>query len=128
MLHSCFFPSSVYWSMNRIICANCYKPFQRLPKRFAMANGLFNKKRDLIIRDERQRLWNLRLAPYGSSVHVLGGWFRFCTANSLQEGDYMMFEVVSNGEKPIWKFHCKFSHLSNLIFLSTNLFTLIYTP
>uniref|UniRef100_A0A0V0GWH2 Putative B3 domain-containing protein REM14-like n=1 Tax=Solanum chacoense TaxID=4108 RepID=A0A0V0GWH2_SOLCH len=72
-----------------------------------MENGLFNKKCGLIIRDERQKLWNLRLVTYDSSVRVFGGWSDFCAVNNLKEGDYMMFEVVVNGEKPIWKFHDK---------------------
>ncbi|WMV40362.1 hypothetical protein MTR67_033747 [Solanum verrucosum] len=83
------------------------KGFLRLPKQFAMENGLFNKKCGLIIRDERQRSWNLRLVTYDSSVRVFGGWSDFCAVNNLKEGDYMMFEVVANGEKPIWKFHSK---------------------
>ncbi|MCD7446390.1 hypothetical protein HAX54_005998 [Datura stramonium] len=81
--------------------------YLRLPKQFAMANGLINKKCGLIIRDERQRSWNLILGTHNSIVHILGGWGDFCIANNLKEGDYMMFEVVANGEKPIWKFHEK---------------------
>ncbi|KAJ8538801.1 hypothetical protein K7X08_030097 [Anisodus acutangulus] len=83
------------------------KGYLRLPKQFAMANGLINKKCGLIIRDQRQRSWNFRLATYNSIVHILGGWSEFRVANDLKEGDYMMFEVVANGEKPIWKFHEK---------------------
>ena len=74
-----------------------------------MANGLINKKCGLIIRDERERSWNLRLYTHNYIVHILGGWSEFCVANDLKEGDYMMFAVIANGEKPIWKFHCKFS-------------------
>ncbi|XP_060179537.1 B3 domain-containing protein REM10-like isoform X2 [Lycium barbarum] len=79
------------------------KGYLRLPKKFATANGLINKK-SVIIRDGRQRSWNLRLATHNSIVHV-GGVGEFCIANDLKEGDYMSFEVVANGEKPIWKFH-----------------------
>ncbi|KAJ8561123.1 hypothetical protein K7X08_027313 [Anisodus acutangulus] len=81
------------------------KGYLRLPKKFAMENGLVNKNCGLIIRDERQRSWNLRLVTHNSIVHVVGGWGEFHVANDLKEGDYMMFEVVANGEKPIWKFH-----------------------
>ncbi|KAK6781588.1 hypothetical protein RDI58_019384 [Solanum bulbocastanum] len=83
------------------------KGYLRLPKQFAMANGLINKKCGLIIRDERERSWNLRLYTHNSIVHILGGWSEFCIANDLKEGDSMMFEVVVNGEKPVWKFHDK---------------------
>ncbi|KAJ8538802.1 hypothetical protein K7X08_030098 [Anisodus acutangulus] len=81
------------------------KCYLRLPKKFAMANGLINKRCGVIIRDQRQRSWNLRLVTHNSIVHVVGGWREFRVANDLKEGDYMMFEVVANGEKPIWKFH-----------------------
>ncbi|KAF3672546.1 putative xyloglucan glycosyltransferase 5-like [Capsicum annuum] len=81
--------------------------YLRLPRQFAVANGLINKKCDLIIRDERQRTWNLRLATHNTIVHILGGWKEFCIANGIKEGHYMMFEVVANGEKPVWKFHDK---------------------
>ncbi|XP_016549309.2 putative B3 domain-containing protein REM15 isoform X4 [Capsicum annuum] len=83
------------------------KGYLRLPRQFAVANGLINKKCDLIIRDERQRTWNLRLATHNTIVHILGGWKEFCIANGIKEGHYMMFEVVANGEKPVWKFHDK---------------------
>ncbi|KAM3270577.1 B3 domain-containing protein REM10-like [Capsicum chacoense] len=78
--------------------------YLRLPRQFARANGLMNKKLGVIIRDERQRSWNLRLATYGLNVHIYNGWDDFCVVNNIKEGDYMTFEVVANGEKPIWKF------------------------
>ncbi|KAM3362854.1 hypothetical protein P3S68_017708 [Capsicum galapagoense] len=108
--------------MKCIICAHCYKQFQRLPSQFARANGLMNKKLGVIIRDERQRSWNLRLATYGLNVHVYNGWDDFCVVNNLKEGDYMTFEVVSDGGKPIWKFRSKCSHLINLCISVNNLF------
>ncbi|KAK4374085.1 hypothetical protein RND71_004762 [Anisodus tanguticus] len=70
-----------------------------------MAKGLINKKCGVIIGDERQRPWNLRLATHDCQVHVVGGWGKFRVANDLKEGDHLMFEVVANGEKSIWKFH-----------------------
>lgn len=97
-------------SMKRIIfiCAHCYKPFQRIPIQFARENGLINKKCGVVIKDERQRSWNLRLATWGSRVHILGGWSKLRIANDLKEGDHMMFEVIANGKKPIWRFRSKF--------------------
>ncbi|XP_055821817.1 B3 domain-containing protein REM17-like [Solanum dulcamara] len=81
--------------------------FLRIPKKFAHTNGLINKKRDLIVRDERQRSWDLRLCYFGTSVCIKGGWHEFRDTNCLKEGDRVMFEVVTNGEKPIWQFHGK---------------------
>lgn len=78
--------------------------YLRIPSKFAKANGL-NKKCGLIIRDERQRSWNLKLYTSRSLVCVGGSWGKFCAANNIKAGDRLMFEVVTNGKKPIWKFH-----------------------
>ncbi|KAM3379415.1 B3 domain-containing protein REM7 [Capsicum galapagoense] len=75
-----------------------------LPQQFAYANGLTNKKCSLIIRDERQRLWNLKLSSCKSRTYITGGWHKFSADNCLKKGDRIMFEVVTNGETPIWKF------------------------
>lgn len=80
-----------------------------LPKQFTLRNGLMSKKCDLIIRDEWQRSWNLILRPFGTSVCIRGGWDRFRDTYCLKEGDRIMFEVVTDGEKPVWKFHGKTS-------------------
>ncbi|KAM3363694.1 hypothetical protein P3S68_018548 [Capsicum galapagoense] len=76
-----------------------------LPKRFARENGLINKKCDLVIRDERERSWNLKLNTYNHGVYTGEGWHEVCVDNDLKEGDCIKFEVVTNKEKPIWKFH-----------------------
>ncbi|KAK4374090.1 hypothetical protein RND71_004767 [Anisodus tanguticus] len=76
-----------------------------IPRNFARANGLMNKKCDLIIRDERQMSWSLRLCCFGTGVCIKGGWHEFRDTNCLKKGDRVMFEVVTNGEKPIWQFH-----------------------
>lgn len=97
--------------------ANGDIPFQCLPKQFAFRNGLIRKKCNVIIRDERQRSWNLILRPFGTSVCLRGGWDKFREAYCLKEGDRIMFEVVTDGEKPIWKFHGMFSHMRSLFYL-----------
>nr|XP_009801950.1 PREDICTED: B3 domain-containing protein REM5-like [Nicotiana sylvestris] len=81
--------------------------FLRIPKEFALANGLTNKKCNVIIRDERQRSWNLKLTTYGSQVYMGGRWSEFRAANDIKVGNHIMFEVVTNGEQPVWKFHGK---------------------
>ncbi|WMV40355.1 hypothetical protein MTR67_033740 [Solanum verrucosum] len=77
-----------------------------VPKEFASRNGLFNtKKRDLLVRDERQRSWNVILRSYGDkTAYLVDGWNKIRDANCLKEGDCIMFEVVTSGNKPIWKF------------------------
>ncbi|XP_070019455.1 B3 domain-containing protein REM10-like [Nicotiana sylvestris] len=82
------------------------KSFLFLPQQFAKANGLTNKKCNLIIRDGRQRSWNLKLSSSRRPrVYIIGdGLRKFIVDNCLKEGDRIMFEVVTNGETPIWKF------------------------
>ncbi|KAK6781586.1 hypothetical protein RDI58_019382 [Solanum bulbocastanum] len=76
-----------------------------IPKEFASQNGLFNtKERDLVVRDERQRSWNVKLRSYDKAVYLIDGWNKIRDANCLKEGDCITFEVVMNGKKPIWKF------------------------
>lgn len=99
------------------MCANGDIPFQCLPKEIALRNGLISKKCDLIIRDECQRSWNLILRPFGTSVCIRGGWDEFRDAYCLKEGDHIMFEVVTDGETPIWKFHGKFFHLRSIFYI-----------
>ncbi|KAF3627150.1 hypothetical protein FXO37_30016 [Capsicum annuum] len=51
-------------------------PCQFLPQQFAIANGLINKKRKLILIDERQRSWKLKLSS-GSTrapAYIGDGW------------------------------------------------------
>ncbi|XP_070047905.1 putative B3 domain-containing protein REM15 isoform X10 [Nicotiana tomentosiformis] len=78
--------------------------YMYLPQQFA--NGLSNKKCDLIIRDERQRLWNLKLSSdCNNRVRIGDGWRKFIVDNRLKEGDHIVFEVVTDEETSIWKFH-----------------------
>ncbi|KAJ8561122.1 hypothetical protein K7X08_027312 [Anisodus acutangulus] len=81
------------------------KSYFRLPGKFSRENGLINKKCGLIIRDERQRSWNLKLYTSTSQVYIGGKWAEFRDANDIKEGDHIKFVVVSNGKRPIWKFH-----------------------
>lgn len=81
-----------------------------LPKQFALENSLFNKKCCVIIRGERQSSWNLRLATHNSTVHILGGWREFRVANNLNERNYIMFEVIANGDKLKWIYKYEREH------------------
>ncbi|XP_019254322.1 PREDICTED: B3 domain-containing protein REM10-like [Nicotiana attenuata] len=75
-----------------------------LPQPFA--NGLSNKECELIIRDERQRLWNLKLSSDCKNRVCIGdGWRKFIADNRLKEGDRIVFEVVTDEETSVWKFH-----------------------
>ncbi|XP_009597666.1 B3 domain-containing protein REM10 isoform X1 [Nicotiana tabacum] len=87
----------------RPYCLTC--GYLRLPQQFA--NGLSNKKCDLFIRDERQRLWNLKLSSdCKDRVYIGDGWRKFIADNCLKVGERIMFEVVSDGKtESTWKFH-----------------------
>nr|XP_009787704.1 PREDICTED: putative B3 domain-containing protein REM15 [Nicotiana sylvestris] len=91
------------------------KDILSIPKQFAWANGLINKKCDLIIRDERQRSWNLILRSYSTNVYISGGWNKIRDTHCLKEGDRIMFEVVANEKKPTWKFHAKSGEDASII-------------
>uniref|UniRef100_A0A1S4B7F9 B3 domain-containing protein REM10-like n=1 Tax=Nicotiana tabacum TaxID=4097 RepID=A0A1S4B7F9_TOBAC len=80
--------------------------FLYVPKHFASANGFkTNKKCSLIIKDERQNSWTLRLSCCKTQVYIGDGCRKFVADNCLKEGDRIMFEVVTDGEIPVWKFH-----------------------
>ncbi|XP_019254333.1 PREDICTED: B3 domain-containing protein REM5-like isoform X2 [Nicotiana attenuata] len=79
------------------------KCLMHVPKLFACENGLSNRKCTIVIRDE-QRSWEFRLYSCGGSTFIGGEWRKFCAANFLKEGDHIMFEIFSKGEKPILKF------------------------
>ncbi|CAN4077149.1 unnamed protein product [Withania somnifera] len=81
-----------------------------LPQKFAYANGITNKKCCLIIRDERQRSWDLKLSSCKTRTYIGGGWTKFSADNCLKKGDHIMFEIVTNGETPIWKFQVVTDH------------------
>ncbi|PHT30596.1 hypothetical protein CQW23_29817 [Capsicum baccatum] len=79
--------------------------FLCVPKHFACANGLINKKCCLIVNDETQTSWNLRIRSCNTQVYMGEGCRKFIAENCLKEGHHIMFVVVTDGETPIWKFH-----------------------
>ncbi|KAF3670457.1 putative B3 domain-containing protein REM15-like [Capsicum annuum] len=58
-----------------------------LPLDFMKSNGLMDES-EMILVNEKQRSWR-----------------EFCIMNCLKEGDRLMFEIVSNGETPMFIFH-----------------------
>ncbi|KAM3379346.1 putative B3 domain-containing protein REM15 [Capsicum galapagoense] len=78
--------------------------FLCVPKQFACANGLINKKCCLIVNDETQTSWNLRIRSCNTQVYMGEGCRKFIAENCLKEGHHIMFVVVTDGETPIWKF------------------------
>ncbi|CAN4077178.1 unnamed protein product [Withania somnifera] len=94
-------------SDSQFICTmksyNLSKCFLRVPISFARLNSLWNRRCMITIRDQ-QRSWTFSLYSSHNVTYIGGGWCNFCVANCLKEGDHMMFEIVTNGEKPILKF------------------------
>ncbi|KAF3633213.1 hypothetical protein FXO37_27157 [Capsicum annuum] len=88
------------------------KHFVCIPKQFAQENRLYDRKWEIIVRDE-QRSWTFNVYTCNKITYFGRGWHEFCLTNCLKEGDRLMFEIVSNGELPIFRFHGKF-----LIYLS----------
>nr|GME00723.1 B3 domain-containing protein REM14-like isoform X1 [Ipomoea batatas] len=86
------------------------KPQLYLPIEFAKSNGLVAKeKREMILRDDKERSWPVVLGRMGRHVALMRGWQAFQMAKGLKEGDAYKFELIQSGKKPIAKFHCHFS-------------------
>ncbi|XP_025888305.2 putative B3 domain-containing protein REM15 [Solanum lycopersicum] len=75
-----------------------------IPKQFAQENSLRNRKCEIIVRDE-QRSWTFGVHTNGKNTFIGSGWHEFSRTKCLKEGDILMFEIVSNGETPIFRFH-----------------------
>ncbi|KAL3500463.1 hypothetical protein ACH5RR_039556 [Cinchona calisaya] len=84
-----------------------------IPMRFATANNLYNRRRNLIIRDPQQRSWQVELVPNSGHICIRRGWNEFFSANGLKLGDSFKFELVENGETPILNFVPQPQLLSN---------------
>ncbi|KAM3266662.1 B3 domain-containing protein REM17-like [Capsicum annuum] len=80
------------------------KHFVCIPKQFAQENRLYDRKWEIIVRDE-QRSWTFNVYTCNKITYFGRGWHEFCLTNCLKEGDRLMFEIVSNGELPIFRFH-----------------------
>nr|GMD26330.1 B3 domain-containing protein REM10-like [Ipomoea batatas] len=65
------------------------------------------EKREMILRDDKERSWPVVLGRMGHHVGLLRGWQAFQMAKGLKEGDAYKFELIKNGKKPIAKFYCK---------------------
>ncbi|PHT98870.1 hypothetical protein BC332_32198 [Capsicum chinense] len=80
-------------------------PVLYLPMAFAKSNGFLNK-RELILVDEKQRLWSVCLGRIGNThFGIKRGWPQFRLANGVQVGDTYKFELTNNDTVPIVHFH-----------------------
>ncbi|XP_071918984.1 putative B3 domain-containing protein REM15 [Coffea arabica] len=54
-----------------------------LPMKFARSTGLIKLNEEMILRDERERQWSVRLQQKGKHVLISSGWSKFRTSNGL---------------------------------------------
>nr|XP_027083766.1 LOW QUALITY PROTEIN: B3 domain-containing protein REM17-like [Coffea arabica] len=80
-----------------------------LPMKFARSTGLIKLNEEMILRDERERQWSVRLQQKGKHVLISSGWSKFRTSNGLKEGDTYKFELIKKGQRPLVNFYCNFS-------------------
>ncbi|CAI9087736.1 OLC1v1021884C1 [Oldenlandia corymbosa var. corymbosa] len=82
-----------------------HRQLLHLPLKFCRSNGLIEKL-EMILIDERQRSWPVKLKLMGSHFCITTGWQEFREGNELKEGDAYRFEIIKNGsnKKPIARF------------------------
>ncbi|CAI9117225.1 OLC1v1018574C1 [Oldenlandia corymbosa var. corymbosa] len=77
-----------------------------LPLEFARSNELIEKD-EMILMDERQRTWPVRLKLRTTHFSITAGWKDFREANEIKEGDAYKFELIEKGNrrtKPVARF------------------------
>lgn len=82
------------------------KHFLYIPVAFAKSNGWMNRCCEMVLMDEQQRSWSVRLGPVSDhhiGIHI--GWQKFKEANDVQVGDIYRFELISNEKIPVAYFH-----------------------
>ncbi|KAM3266552.1 B3 domain-containing protein REM14-like [Capsicum annuum] len=98
----------MHLSRSQFICTikpySLSKYFLCIPKRFAQENRLIDRKCNIIMSD-KLRSWTFSVYTSGEITYFGRGWHEFCITNCLKEGDRLMFEMISNGETPILRFH-----------------------
>lgn len=76
-------------------------------KRFCICKWFHQRLQEVwfdYIDETQTKLWNLMLKSCNTKVYVADGWGRFSGDNCLNDGDRILFEIVNNGEKTIWRF------------------------
>lgn len=80
---------------------------QHFPSKFCVANGLNELCSEIIIRDERGKVWNVELGGCRRKVYTRLGWKSFVAEKDLGEGDKFEFRIVSKGKTPVLSFRSK---------------------
>ncbi|KAF2302818.1 hypothetical protein GH714_008556 [Hevea brasiliensis] len=101
---------SFYSARNsRIVTHQIYNFKQNVPRKFARANGLKNRRCKIVLMDQEGRSWPAELGYKKSDgqVYIGQGWNAFRNANDLHAGDSFLLELIKNGRKPILKMYRK---------------------
>ncbi|KAF2302829.1 hypothetical protein GH714_008585 [Hevea brasiliensis] len=99
---------SFYSARNsRIVTHQIYNFKQNVPRKFARANGLKNRRCKIVLMDQEGRSWPAELGYKKSDgqVYIGQGWNAFRNANDLHAGDSFLLELIKNGRKPILKMY-----------------------
>ncbi|KAL8216832.1 hypothetical protein R6Q57_023669 [Mikania cordata] len=97
LLSNPYFTSTVTASALKIAYVN-------IPLAFARSNKLDMRNCELLVMDEKQRLWPTQLRGLDGHVRIYrmrDMW----VANGLKRGDEFSLELVDNGNKPLMNFH-----------------------
>ncbi|GKU87464.1 hypothetical protein SLEP1_g1859 [Rubroshorea leprosula] len=89
-------PSALDWKEYRL----------RVPRSFALSNGLSDGVREIKLVDEQKRSWTAKLIPKKGSngiVRIGHDWRGLCIANAIMAGDSVKVELVEKEEKPVFK-------------------------
>ncbi|GAB2222886.1 hypothetical protein Droror1_Dr00017017 [Drosera rotundifolia] len=74
------------------------------PRNFAKMNGLWEKRCDMILIDQKERHWQVRLSyKSGGSTYIRKGLLAYRNANGLKKGDVMLCELLRLGNTPALK-------------------------
>ncbi|XP_057958164.1 B3 domain-containing protein REM10-like [Malania oleifera] len=100
---------SPHYFVTRIRPFNLKKYLLNIPNVFARANGLCDKKCEILLRDENGRSWPMKLGHMksrsGTRAYIGHGWIKFAVANGLKAGDSIMLELVKGGTQHVMNFY-----------------------
>ncbi|XP_020258768.1 B3 domain-containing protein At3g06220-like [Asparagus officinalis] len=70
---------------------NCPSFFKRIPSEFKKHLGESITQRSVVIRNSGGRQWRIKMGIADGHVYFQNGWERFICANSITQGDFLVF-------------------------------------
>ncbi|XP_065848509.1 B3 domain-containing protein REM13-like isoform X3 [Euphorbia lathyris] len=76
-----------------------------IPRNFATLCGLYGRSCSMILKDEEEKCWPVKLLyrTLESKFFIGAGWGAFHDFHKLKEGDALIIELIKNGETPVMK-------------------------